>query len=61
MVALTVIVAVAAAAFCIYYEDYISIIVALLYIILLSCLQVITLKLLDYVEVKRLHRIWSLG
>lgn len=52
MVALTVIDVVVIAAFCIYYEDYISIIVALLYIILFSCLQVSTLKLLDYVEVK---------
>ncbi len=53
-VCLTAIIAVATAVFCIWSydeEDYILIIGALFFILLFACLQLSTLKLLDYVEV----------
>ena len=53
-VCLTAIIAVATAAFCIWSyneEDYILIIGALFFILLFACLELSTLKLLDYVEV----------
>lgn len=53
-VCLTAIIAVATAAFCIWSydeEDYILITGALFFILLFACLQLNTLKLLDYVEV----------